>query len=57
MTAHKLISWTVTDPQDAFPAPSTLRYVGRLVMNVANGNVLTVPKLTGKKTDIRAALS
>jgi hypothetical protein len=57
MTGHTLISWTVTDPQDASPAPGTFRYVGRLVMNVANGNVLTVPKFTGKKTDICAALS
>jgi hypothetical protein len=31
--------------------------VGRLVMKVSNGNVLTVPAFTGKKTDICAALS
>ncbi len=57
MTGHTLISWTVSDPPDAAPAPATIRYVGRLVMKVSNGNVLTVPAFTGKKTDICAALS
>jgi hypothetical protein len=57
MTGHTVITWSVSDPPDSASAPSTVRYVGRLVVRVSNGNVLSVPQFKGKQTDICAALS
>jgi hypothetical protein len=57
MTGHTVITWSVSDPPDSAPAPSTIRYVGRLVFKASNGLVLTVPQFRGKQTNICDALN
>jgi hypothetical protein len=57
MNGHNLIGYSVADIPDQSPAPAVIRYVGRLVLHIANGSVLTVPQFKGKQTDICALLS
>lgn len=55
MTGHTVITWGVSDLPEGGPA--TIRYVGRLVVRVNNGNAVSAPQFKGKQTDICAALS
>ena len=54
LTGHAVISYTAPDSQ----APATIRYVGRLVLNLdSSGSTLTIPEFTGRQTNVCAELS
>ena len=53
-TGHNVIILFTTDSP---PGPSTVQYVGRVVYRVDPGEVFTLQKISGKSTDICAALS
>ena len=55
LTGHWVIVWFPTDNP---VGPSTIQYLGRLVINVAPGEIFTLVSLNGQQlTDICAALS
>lgn len=53
-TGHNVI---ILYPTDSPQGPSTVQYVGRVVYRVDPGEVFTLQKISGKSTDICAALS